>query len=107
MFFCLHLDWFPGFTPAEQDGWVTGHQPSEDGQNEWRYGHQPSDDGQADEDCVELRRRFALPDKGQTLTRSFYWNDQSCRQKNPYICQSEPALFFLPELSLCSCLFVY
>ncbi|XP_070178274.1 uncharacterized protein [Littorina saxatilis] len=69
-------NWFPGFASSEA--------------TDRRYGRQPSDDGQSDEDCVEIRRHFSLPEKGQTITPSFYWNDRSCMQKNPYICQIKP-----------------
>ncbi|XP_076449512.1 uncharacterized protein LOC143285946 [Babylonia areolata] len=71
-------NWFPGF--ARGGGQGGGR----------RYGRQPSDDGQADEDCVELRRHFALPDKGHTSTATYFWNDRNCAQRNPYVCQIQP-----------------
>ncbi|KAL8585459.1 hypothetical protein ACOMHN_009993 [Nucella lapillus] len=78
-----YSNWFPGFPGS---GALYGGGPSAGA----RYGVQPSDDGQAEEDCVELRRRFALPGKGHVLTSSFFWNDRRCDRRNPYVCQVRP-----------------
>jgi hypothetical protein len=82
----LLADWFLGF-PVESSDII-------------RYGRQPSDDGQADEDCVELRRHFSLPEKGYDVTSTFFWNDRNCQQLNPYVCQSKCFLQSLFSLNL-------
>ncbi|XP_052818409.1 macrophage mannose receptor 1-like [Mya arenaria] len=64
-------NWFPG--------WIRG--------NLTVGGSQPSDDGWADEDCVEMRRLFALPDKGTGFTETYFWNDRNCDVRNPFVCQ--------------------
>ncbi|KAK7462537.1 hypothetical protein BaRGS_00038422 [Batillaria attramentaria] len=71
-------NWFPGFPLSGARGRV--------------WGRQPSDDGQAGEDCVEMRRRFARPEKGHTVMPNFLWNDRDCQRRNPYICQTKPQL---------------
>nr|KAG5686934.1 hypothetical protein BaRGS_018923 [Batillaria attramentaria] len=66
-------NWFPGFPLSGARGRV--------------WGRQPSDDGQAGEDCVEMRRRFARPEKGHTVMPNFLWND---RDSKPQLIPPEP-----------------
>ena len=69
----INLDWFPGWP---QFGY---------------YGRQPSDDGLSREDCVEIRKTFMFPSKGEEMMTKPYWNDRECEEKNAYICQKRMA----------------
>ena len=65
-------DWFPGWPqPSHSDN----------------YGAQPSDDGFSQQNCIEIRNKFYLANKGKGTTHSFYWNDISCLVSNAFICQ--------------------
>ncbi|KAK3086006.1 hypothetical protein FSP39_012057, partial [Pinctada imbricata] len=67
---------------------------------EYEYrNRQPSDDGLSNEDCVEMRKTFHVPSKGNKDTDRYYWNDRNCDTKNPFICQymKEDLTFILVE----------
>ncbi|KAL4234951.1 hypothetical protein ACF0H5_006593 [Mactra antiquata] len=73
-----YTNWFPGWIFENVSHYYIG---------------QPSDDGFSNEDCVEMRREFSLPGKGNNLANSFFWNDRNCEEKNPYICQFDKQIY--------------
>ena len=62
-------DWFPGWSEFNF------------------YNRQPNDDGLSQQDCLELRRKFLFPSKGEGLADRYYWSDLNCQTENGYICQ--------------------
>ncbi|KAJ8974343.1 hypothetical protein NQ317_007308 [Molorchus minor] len=62
-------DWFPGW---DQHG---------------HYNKQPNDDGLSEQDCVEVRRAYSLPNSSSRLASHFMWNDRDCSTPNYFICE--------------------
>ncbi|XP_033124672.1 uncharacterized protein LOC117122996 [Anneissia japonica] len=78
-------DWFEGWLQYEH------------------FGRQPNDDGYSEQDCVELRREFAIPLKGYDIASKWYWNDISCSVKNGFVCQVPKGKMSIPIADLKYC----
>lgn len=62
-------DWFPGWSEHSD------------------YNRQPNDDGLSEQDCVEVRRVYALPSSSGSLAAGYMWNDRDCSTPNYFICE--------------------
>ncbi|XP_065162399.1 uncharacterized protein [Atheta coriaria] len=62
-------NWFPGWSEHSD------------------YNRQPNDDGLSEQDCVEVRRVYALPSSSGSLAAGYMWNDRDCSTPNYFICE--------------------
>lgn len=51
------------------------------------YNKQPNDDGLSEQDCVEVRRTYALPSSTSSVANNYMWNDRDCSTPNYFICE--------------------